>query len=253
MNFHHHIPTESASPTGPAGMHHASPQSAPIVQLRDVAVALDGRTILSDINMEVQRGSFVAITGPNGGGKTTLLRTLLRLIRPTCGRVIYRDPQGREIKKLRIGYLPQKNMIDTRFPVTVAEVMLSGLFHSLRHRCTQADYRRLQETLTLVGADKFRNHPIGELSGGQLQRTLIGRALISRPELLVLDEPLSYVDKQFERQIYDIMATVARHTTIVLVSHEMSIISSMATHHLIVDHGIHPCHALHHYIPDACE
>lgn len=222
-----------------------------IIELRDVSVSYD-RPVLSDINLEVDRGDFVAITGPNGGGKTTLLRAMLRLIAPSKGQVLYFSREGKPVKKLAIGYLPQKNMIDSRFPVTVEEVVLSGLYRGLFPRITESDRSRLEETISEIGAESFRRNPIGELSGGQLQRALLGRAIISRPEVLVLDEPLSYVDKSFERRIYSLMEELARTTTIILVSHEMSVIAGMATKHLIVDHKLHICRSASHYLESPC-
>ncbi len=225
----------------------------PLIELRDVSVCYEpGRpAVLDGINLSIEPGSFTAITGPNGGGKTTLLRVILRLLKPTSGSVIYRD-NGRQVKHLPIGYLPQKSMIDTRFPITVKEVLLSGLLKGLWSKPDKADYDRLHSVMQLVGCEPIADRAIGTLSGGQLQRTLLGRAIISDPKVLVLDEPLSYVDKRFEQQIYGIIESLSRHTTILLVSHEMSIISGMATRHLIVDHGLHACSALHHYIPSDC-
>lgn len=227
----------------------------PIIELRDISVRYEPASppVLSHVDLSIERGSFTAITGPNGGGKTTLLRIMLKLIKPTGGRVIYYDADSSETKSLPIGYLPQKSMIDTGFPITVREVLLSGLLRGICHRPSAADIERLDEVMTLTGCHSFASRPIGALSGGQLQRTLLGRAIISRPEVLVLDEPLSYVDKRFEQQIYGIIETLSRSTTIILVSHEMSTISGMATRHLIVDHGLHACHALHHYVPSDCQ
>ncbi len=226
----------------------------PIIRLDKVSAGYErGRKVLPDINLEIFRGDFMAITGPNGGGKTTLLRTMLRLLPPVSGKVLYFNDEGTAVKRLHIGYLPQKSGIDTRFPITVEDVVLSGLYHSLRPRITDKDRHRLEEMLATVGAQDFRHRPIGDLSGGQLQRTLLGRALISRPELLVLDEPLSYVDKQFERQIYGLVSDASRHATIILVSHEMSIISTMANRHIIVDHGLRTCPQSHHHFTTYCE
>lgn len=205
------------------------------------------RRVLSDISLAVFPGDFMAITGPNGGGKTTLLRIMLRLLKPTSGNVIY----GVGLKSNAIGYLPQKNMIDSHFPITVHEVVASGLLA----QCLPASQVRdkVGSILRTVGLTEQANSSIGQLSGGQLQRALLGRAMISEPSLLILDEPLSYIDKRFEHQLYEILASVARTTTIVLVSHEMTAISEMANRHIIVDNGIHECTAAHHYVRSDCE
>lgn len=226
-----------------------------LITLSDIEVRYDAHRApaLSDLNLEINRGDFLAISGPNGGGKTTLLRVLLGLLRPTHGKVTYYDKDGKPVSRLHIGYLPQKSAIDTNFPITVREVILSGLLHSLTGKVGKAQIERLDEVVALTGTESFLHQSIGELSGGQLQRTLLARAIISKPEVLVLDEPLSYVDKRFEMQIYGIVQELARHTTIILVSHEMSVISDMATRHVIVDHTLSTCHSLHHYMPSCSD
>lgn len=222
-----------------------------IIELDHLSVAYDGKVILDDISLGVGEGDFIAITGPNGGGKTTMLRAILRLLPPTRGRVIYRR-DGMEVKTLPIGYLPQKNMIDSRFPISVEEVVASGLLSS---GGMPKDERkaRVADTVELVGLTGYSRAPIGSLSGGQLQRALLGRAVISRPSVLVLDEPLSYVDKRFEHHMYDIVADLSRHTTILLVSHEMTAIAGMATRHIIIDRSLHECHSRHHFMTSCGE
>ena len=221
-----------------------------IISLRDISRTWDGRTVLSDINFDVNLGDFIAITGPNGGGKTTLLRIILRLLTPSTGTVTYLR-NGEPTDNLSIGYLPQKNMIDSRFPITVEEVVASGL---LGNRISKQEARRLtQETVRLIGLSEHSGKSIGALSGGQLQRALLGRAVIAHPSVLVLDEPLSYVDKQFEHYIYDLVAELSRDTTILLVSHEMSTIADMANRHLIIDHSLRECHSAHHHVHYDCD
>ncbi len=216
-----------------------------LISLTGISLRRNGKEILSDINFDVCRGDFIAITGPNGGGKTSLLRILLRLLTPTSGRVAY--PQG----DLNIGYLPQKNMIDSKFPVTVSGVVASGLTGVKIDKAERA--RLTAETVELMGLSEHADKSIGVLSGGQLQRALLGRAIISRPEVLVLDEPLSYVDKQFEHYIYSLVDRLAHTTTILLVSHEMSTIAGMATRHLIIDHTLTECHSAHHRVHCDCD
>lgn len=230
-----------------------SQQDNDIIRLSDITVTYGAKTILPGVSLTVRRGDFMALTGPNGGGKTTLLRVILKLLHPDRGTVEYlRD--GATVKMLPIGYLPQKSNIDVSFPISAGEVIRSGLLRGFSGRGrSAADRREFDRVVKLCGIGGYLDRPVGELSGGQLQRTLLGRAIISRPEVLVLDEPLSYVDKQFERRIYSIMEQLAQTTTIILVSHEMSIISGMANRHILVDHGLHECGAGQHYIPAACD
>ena len=167
--------------------------------------------ILDNINLTVDRGDFVAVTGPNGGGKTTLLRLILRLLSPTGGRIVYYDADGRPSSvPPRFGYLPQKNSVDSHFPITVGEVVESGLLSS---RLDKADKEALvAEALDMIELTHLRERPIGKLSGGQLQRALFGRAIVSRSPVLVLDEPLSYIDKHFEAHLYRIIKEMASQT-----------------------------------------
>lgn len=215
-----------------------------LLSLSGVGMSWDGREVLRNVGFDVHQGDFIAITGPNGGGKTTLLRIMLGLLRPTRGTVT-RD------RDVRVGYLPQKNMIDSHFPISVHEVISSGL---LALDMDKVERRRLyDETIRRVGLEAHADQPIGQLSGGQLQRALLGRAIISHPRLLVMDEPLSYIDKHFEAQLYDLMRELARDTTIVLVSHEMTTIAGMANRHFIIDVELHECSAPHHYIHSDCD
>lgn len=201
-------------------------------------MSFDNRQILSDINLSVNRGDCIVITGPNGGGKTTLLRILLRLLKPTEGTVEY-------FEKLRIGYLPQKNSIDSRFPITVREVIASGLLNSKpTGRCTENPgstatvSEKVNEMLCTVDLTEHADKPISYLSGGQLQRTLLGRALISQPSLLVLDEPLSYIDRKFSANFHTLLKGLVGNTTIVIVTHELTDLLSLATRHISVDHHL---------------
>lgn len=223
-----------------------------LIRLSGVSMSWDGRKILDDIELDINRGDFLAVTGPNGGGKTTLLRIILKLLKPTSGSVTY-FADGHPADSLSIGYLPQKNMIDSRFPITVSEMVALGLYGQKGLSSTQRDLL-VAGAIDTVSLASHANAGIGELSGGQLQRALLARAIISRPQVLVLDEPLSYVDKHFEQQIYHIISQLAPSTTIILVSHEISTIASMANRHVIVNHNLHFCHSASHFLHyDRCD
>lgn len=227
MNSHAANPSLFTAPGRPPREISAPGDTDTLIKVEHLTVRRDERLILDDINLRVDRGEFIAITGPNGGGKTTLLRVILGLLHPSRGRVWVQ-------KDLSIGYLPQKNMIDSHFPISVREVVESGLLSSgIRDKAERQT--RADEMLAAVGMEALASRPIGTLSGGQLQRTLLGRAIISNPQLLVLDEPLSYIDKRFEGQLYDLISRLASTTTILLVSHELSGIVHLATRILTIN------------------
>lgn len=222
-----------------------------LIRLENINFGREGRSVLTDINFTVDSGDFVAITGPNGGGKTTILRIILGLLRPETGSVIFYGADGAPVPSLRFGYLPQKNSVDSRFPITVGEVVASGLL--AEKGMDSATKRRLiGESLAAVELADLAGRPIGKLSGGQLQRALLARAIVRRPSVLILDEPLSYIDKHFEEKLYPLIADIARRSTVLLVSHEMSHIAGMANRHIIVDHTLTECSARHHYMEPEC-
>lgn len=208
------------------------PESKPLLRVENVSMELNSKLILENIDLTVYQGDFFAISGPNGGGKTTLMRIILGLLKPSAGRVEFFKPG------LLIGYLPQKSRVDSHFPVSVRETVASGLL-ALDGISAAERKERVSEMLRLVELTDHASKAFGALSGGQQQRALLARAIISRPQLLVLDEPLSYVDKHFEQRIYDIIASLADSTTILLVSHEMSAIHRMASHRVTVDRTLH--------------
>ncbi|MDE6650864.1 MAG: ATP-binding cassette domain-containing protein [Paramuribaculum sp.] len=221
-----------------------------IISLSEVEMIRENKVILSDINLSINKGDFLAITGPNGGGKTTLLRIILKLLKPSSGSISY-FTNGKEVERLSIGYLPQKNRIDPKFPITVRQVISSGLM-GVRNINKNVLNEETDRILKVVELENKANSPIGALSGGQLQRTLLGRAIIAPHDVLVLDEPLSYIDKKFEDKIYNIISGLAKDTTVLLVSHEMTKFAEMANRHLIVDHSITQCHSASHLIHCDC-
>jgi zinc transport system ATP-binding protein len=218
----------------------------PLITLSKISMGWEHREVLRDVTFTVHEHDFIAITGPNGGGKTTLLRIMLSLLKPVHGTVKH------NVSDLRIGYLPQKNMIDSNFPVVVRDVIKSGLL-GVKGLSSAEKEKLFNEAIEEMDLVEHADRPIGLLSGGQLQRALLGRAIISHPQLLVLDEPLSYIDKRFESRLYKIIERLAKTTTIVLVSHEMSTIAGMANRHFIVDVNLHECTAAHHYIRTTCD
>lgn len=221
----------------------------PLLRITGLNVIRQGRTILSDVNFTVNRGDFIAITGPNGGGKTTLLRVILGLQAPTSGMVEHFDKSGKPVNVFKVpGYLPQKNSVDSHFPVSVRQVIASGLLAD-KTMSTQEKLLRIEKALKLTELENLAERPIGRLSGGQLQRTLFGRAIVAEPDVLILDEPLSYLDSHFEEHLYKIMEQLPKTSTVLLVSHQMTRIGLMANRHILVDRTVTECHRDHHYPP----
>ncbi len=194
--------------------------SASIITLSDVSAGYEGRTVVHDVTFDVKSDTFVALIGPNGGGKTTILRILLGQIKPYSGSV-WRS------ENLRIGYLPQMNDVDLRYPITVADVVLSGQTTGNRLFPSKQDRLRVSELLEFASLKGAERRQIGELSGGQRQRVFLCRALMGEPNLLVLDEPVTYMDRQSETNLYKLLPELSKRMAIVLVSHDIGTISSV--------------------------
>lgn len=192
------------------------------IELQDVSVAYGRKTVLHDVNLTIHINDFLGIIGPNGGGKTTLIKTILGLKRPSRGRVLYYNDNGTSQRPV-MGYLPQYNQIDKRFPISVYDVILSGLNCEKRlwQRFSPEQHRRVRDMIHRMGLDELEQQPVGQLSGGQMQRALLGRAIVSQPDILILDEPNTYIDKQFEAQLYRLLEEINRTTAIILVSHDI--------------------------------
>lgn len=193
-------------------------------------------SLLSGVNFKLFPNEFVGITGPNGAGKTTFIRALLGLISPRSGSIRYFSKEGRAVKEISIGYMPQQNQLDREFPISVEEVVLSGLFGRKTLRATSEMRAHSKEALEAVGMTKFANRAIGHLSGGQLQRVLLARAFVSRPMLLVLDEPSTYVDREFEASMLSLLPSLQKESAIVMVSHNEVHLRALASRVYHIDH-----------------
>jgi len=196
-----------------------------LVELRDVSFGYSGEKVIDGVNLAIKPGDFIGMIGPNGGGKSTIIKIIMGLLVPWSGTVTF-SPD------INIGYLPQYQVFDNRFPISVEEVVLSGLLKKGRitARMKRPDREKAARVLNLVGMQAYARRSIGELSGGQMQRVFIGRALISDPDLLILDEPVTYVDNRFEQELYQLLEAINRSTAILLVSHDVGqIVSSVRT------------------------
>lgn len=215
--------------------------TGPLIRLEKVSERFGRRQVLPPTDLTIYSGDFVAVTGPNGGGKTTLLRLMLGLLRPSGGKVVYLDG-GEPVSRLHIGYMPQKSSVDPRFPITVESVVRSGLLTPPGHRCPEHCHEGEEEAFEAVmetfGLTDLAGNVIEALSGGQLQRTLLARAFVSRPDVLMLDEPLSYLDAKYEEVLCNLLADLRHRATIVVVSHQVAGILDIATRHITVDHMV---------------
>ena len=197
-----------------------------LVKLEDIWVHYDGVPILEGICLTVAHGDFLGIIGPNGGGKTTLLKVILGLITPSRGRV---SVMGKPPQKSRgsIGYVPQHNLFDRDFPISVRDVVLMGRYGraGLFRRYSRDDERAADSALKTAGMLDYKDRQIGKLSGGEQQRVFIARALAAEPGLLLLDEPTASVDPAMQAELYELLKELKRQMAIVLVSHDISAIS----------------------------
>lgn len=209
----------------------APEMAAPVIELSGVHFSYGAQPVLEDIHLRVQPGEFVGIVGPNGGGKTTLLKVMLGLLRPQRGRVRL---FGRDVERFqdwtRIGYVPQvATHFDPRFPATVEEVVAAGRFAraGLFKRLDRADRAAITAALEMVGLEGLRGRLIGRLSGGQQQRAFIARALAGQPELLILDEPTVGVDCEAQEAFYRLLRDLKRELalTLVMVSHDIGVVT----------------------------
>lgn len=210
------------------------------IELTGVFASYGKTKALRDVSLTVYEGDFLGIIGPNGGGKTTLLKVILGLLSPESGAVRFYE-KGQEVSKLKIGYLPQINNIDKKFPISVWEVVASGLAGQkpLFRSYTKAQRGRIDDVLAQMGVKEFCSRSIGELSGGQLQRVLLGRAIVSRPQVLILDEPNSYVDKSFASRFYELLSEINKESAVVLVSHDIGTIVSLVKNIACVNETLH--------------
>lgn len=193
-----------------------------IIKIENLSAGYDRKTVLHDINLEISEKDFLGIIGPNGGGKTTLMKVILGLLKPSEGKITFYDNEM-PVEQLEIGYLPQYNSIDKKFPISVYEVILSGLNRqkSLFSRFTKEHHERVKETISMMGLEGMENKPIGQLSGGQMQRALLGRAIVSNPKAIILDEPNTYIDKRFEARLYSLLEEINKQRAVILVSHDI--------------------------------
>ncbi len=206
-----------------------------ILELKNIKASYGDFTALQDANLDVYNDDFIGIIGPNGGGKTTLLKVILNLHKQESGTINY------FIDRNHIGYLPQVSNVDHKFPISILDVVISGLagIKKLRARITRNDKQKARNILEKMGIAHLEQKTIGMLSGGQIQRVLLARAIVSEPKLLILDEPNTFVDNQFESDLYRSLKQLNEQMAILMVSHDVGTISSCVKTIACVNKNLH--------------
>ncbi len=207
-----------------------------VLEIHHLSYRYERESVLEDIHFSLSEGSFLALIGPNGSGKSTLLKLILGLLRLQSGEIFLFGKKISHFKNWeKIGYVSQKaNAFNTGFPATVREVVASGLTKKLGlfARMGRKDWETVSEALRMVGMEKYINRNIGELSGGQQQRVFIARALVSKPELLILDEPTVGVDAKSNREFLQLLEELNHNfgLTLLLVTHHLEEVTDIVTH-----------------------
>ncbi|MBM7584699.1 zinc transport system ATP-binding protein [Bacillus pakistanensis] len=217
----------------------------PIIDIQNVSFRYDRELVLKDIDLSVPKGAFLGIVGPNGSGKSTLLKIILGLLKPKEGKIsLFGESQVKFKDWDRIGYVSQKaNSFNTGFPATVYEVVSSGLTKKvgLFKSIGRKRKKEIDDAIRSVGMTKFSGRNIGELSGGQQQRVFIARALVSKPDILILDEPTVGVDSQNVQAFYDMLDHLNKEMgiTLLLVTHDIGTISNKVSHVACLNKHMH--------------
>ena len=194
----------------------------PIIRLEHIFAAYERKTVLEDVSLNVYERDFLGIIGPNGGGKTTLVKLILGLLRPVSGAVRFYQ-EGEEVSGISMGYLPQYTAIKQK---------------SLFRPFTPAQHEQVRRVIVRMGLEGLEKRAIGQLSGGQLQRALLGRALVSNPQVVILDEPNTYIDKRFEARLYALLEEINREHAIILVSHDIGAVQKRVKRIAYVNHRL---------------
>ncbi|NYB52979.1 MAG: ABC transporter ATP-binding protein [Methanobacteriaceae archaeon] len=195
------------------------------VEIENVTLAFNKQPVLLDINLSIVENDFLAIIGPNGGGKSTLLKIILGLVKPDQGRVrVFGHKPGNPANP--VGYLPQHVSFDPEFPINVFETVLSGRYRGVMKNYTKEDREKVLNVLEEVGMVEMQDRQMSRLSGGQQQRVFIARALARDPKLLLLDEPMASIDPEMQNSFYQLLSKLRERMAIILVSHDVGAVST---------------------------
>lgn len=210
-----------------------------IVSLRGVSVSYSSSVAIDSASLDIYQDDFIGIIGPNGGGKTTLIKAILGMVEYS-GEIVY-APELYRGSERGVGYLPQQSNFDRAFPISVIEVVMSGLQgeKGFWRRYTRSERQKAMQLLESVGIADVADKQIGEISGGQMQRALLCRAIISEPKLLILDEPTNFVDNNFENELYTLLHELNSRMAIVMVSHDIGTITSTVKSIVCVNKTVH--------------
>jgi zinc transport system ATP-binding protein len=211
-----------------------------VIDIKDVSFGYNGRTVLDHVNLAIEPGDFMAMIGPNGGGKTTLVKLMLGLLKPSDG-TIHILGQSPETASHHIGYVPQNTHINPDFPISVLDVVLMGQLQpgSRRIRHSKQDRVVAHEALNKMAMGAHCHRRIGELSGGQRQRVFIARALVCEPKILLLDEPTAHIDTKGQTDLYQLLDSLNQQMTIVVVSHDLLLLSPHVKSVACVNNRLH--------------
>ncbi len=207
-----------------------------LISIQNLNVNYEDTQVLTNVNLDIYSDDFIGIIGPNGGGKTSLIKAILRLI-PYSGNINYFNG----LQSKNIGYMPQTQSFDRSFPITVKEVINSGLSLSARPVTGYKSKNNLNYICNKM--DEFNilhlsRRAISELSGGELQRTLLCRAVINKPRLLILDEPTNFVDNEFEAELYHLLKKLNDEMAIIMVSHDLGIVRDFADNVVLINKSV---------------
>jgi zinc transport system ATP-binding protein len=211
-----------------------------IIETQNLNFSYNGHPVIRDVNLSIQSGDFMAMIGPNGGGKTTLLKLMLGLLKADSGSIRIYGKAPKDVS-YRIGYVPQDIHINQNFPISSLDVVLMGKLKPGRgwSRHTEEDRMEALQALERVGIGKYSNHRIGELSIGQKQRVFIARALVTDPDILLLDEPTASIDTKGQNEFYAILKELNHKITIIVVSHDLMVISRYVKSVACVNQSLH--------------
>ncbi len=195
------------------------------IVIQNLSFSYGSNEVLKNINLSIEKNQIVTIIGPNGGGKTTLLRLIAGLLVPDSGKILI-NGKAPKYNIGHIGYVPQHSHFDSKYPITVFEVVLSGLIKPIGFY-SKEDKLKTEELIEYVGLQSHKNKPFSSLSGGQSQRMLIARALVSDADILLLDEPTSNIDSSNEKSLFNFLKNISNKMTVLIVTHDTGFVSSI--------------------------